>query len=333
MKRALITGITGQDGYYLGKLLHTKGYEVYGMMRGQLNPHRARLEKELPEVELVEGDLLDQMSLCRLVDRLQPTEIYNLGAISYVPVSWQQPELVMQVTGIGPIRLLEAIRQVNMKIKMYQASSSEMFGNPVESPQDEMTPLKPRSIYGVAKLAAHTAVRVYRESYGIFACSGIAFNHESSHRGSVFVTKKIIETAVRSLKTGEILHLGNLSARRDWGYAPEYVEAMWLMMESSVPDDFIIATGETHSVEDFVREVYTRVGLDWRKCVVANTSIDIRPAELDTLQGNPAKIKKDLGWEAQTKFHKLIGIMVKAEMAKAELELSATKPKEAVLVK
>lgn len=314
MKRALITGITGQDGSYLAELLLDKGYAVYGLERRSSGRNRTNIQHIEDKIIFVSGDLSDQHSLTRAVESSQPDEIYNLAAQSFVKESWEQPEYTSNVSGLGALRMLEAIRQINPKVKYYQASSSEMFGRAAPIPQNEETPFYPRSPYGVAKLYAHWITVNYRESYNIFACSGILFNHESPRRGLEFVTRKITDGAAR-IKQGfqDKLYLGNLEAKRDWGYAPEYVEAMWLMLQQETPDDYVIATGETHSVKEFAEEAFNLVGLDWRKCVEVEDKYK-RPAEVDLLVGDSTKAKQKLGWEPKVRFLELVKIMVEADM-------------------
>jgi GDPmannose 4,6-dehydratase len=311
--KALITGITGQDGSYLAELLLAKGYEVHGLVRRTSLPHLDRLTCQ-HDVHLVEGDLLDTGSLLRVVDATEPDEVYNLAAQSFVGTSWQQPELTGEVTGLGALRLLEAIRQTNPKIRFYQASSSEMFGKVQAIPQSENTPFYPRSPYGVAKLFAHWSTVNYRESHGLFAASGILFNHESPRRGLEFVTRKITDAVARiKLGLAHELRLGNLDARRDWGYAGDYVQAMWLMLQQPEPRDYVIATGETHSVKDFVQAAFAHVGLDWQQFVVVDPAL-VRPAEVDLLIGDPGRARSELGWEPRVKFAELVAMMVEADL-------------------
>jgi GDPmannose 4,6-dehydratase len=324
-RRALITGITGQDGSYLAEYLTSQGYEVWGLVRGQQNPRVRQLRQLLPEVRLIRGDLLDQGSLISAVERVQADEVYNLAAISYVPMSWQQAELTGEVTGLGVLRVLEAIRVCSGisasrspgrgQIRFYQASSSEMFGMVRESPQTEQTPFHPRSPYGVAKAYGHFLTQNYRESYGMFAVSGILFNHESPRRGAEFVTRKI-SLGVAKIKLGyeRQLRLGNLSARRDWGFAGDYVRAMHLMVHQDEPADFVIGTGVTHSVADLLEEAFTVAGLDWRDHVVTDAAF-IRPAEVDKLCADPAAARDKLGWEPKIGFDELVGLMVEADLA------------------
>ncbi len=316
MKRALITGITGQDGPYLAEFLLTKGYKVYGMARRLSIPNVENIKDISDKIELISGDLLDQGSLQDAILQSEPDEVYNLAAQSFVKASWTQPVLTGEFTGLGATRLLEAIRTVNKKIKFYQASSSEMFGKVVEVPQTETTRFYPRSPYGVAKAYAHYMTVNYRESYDMFACSGILFNHESPRRGIEFVTRKITNAVAKiSLGKQHILELGDLRPKRDWGFAGDYVEAMWLMLNYKIPDDYVIATGQTHSVEEFVELAFKVVGIDdWKKYVKANDPKHMRPAEVDHLIGDPSKAKDILGWEPKTSFPQLVEMMVKADL-------------------
>ena len=319
MRKAFITGITGQDGRHLADLLHSKGYKVYGMMKGQNNPRAEMLRDEFPFVEIVPGDLTDLTSLVTALEYVQPDEFYNLGAISFVAMSFNQAELTANVTGLGVLRALEAVRMVggaqNNPIRFYQASSSEMFGKVREVPQTEMTPFHPRSPYGVAKVFGHNITMNYRESYGLYACSGILFNHEGPRRGLEFVTRKITNTAARiKLGVDKELVLGNTDAKRDWGYAGDYVKAMWLMLQQDEPDDYVIATGETHSVEEFLTLAFDKVGLgDWRP-YVRHDSKFLRPAEVDLLIGDPAKAKAKLGWQPEVNFEQLVAMMVEHDL-------------------
>ena len=329
MKKALVTGITGQDGSYLAELLLEKGYEVHGIVRRASTFNTDRLD-HLYKDPLVDdtnlylhyGDLADAVQLVKLLYELQPDEIYNLGAQSHVRVSFDIPEYTGDVTGLGAVRILEAIREAGLveKVRYYQASSSEMYGKVQEVPQLETTPFWPRSPYACAKVYAHWLTVNYRESYNMFACSGILFNHESPRRGETFVTRKITRAATR-IKAGlqDRLYLGNLDAQRDWGYAKEYVEMMWLMLQQDVPDDYVIATNETHSVRDFVIETFDRLGLNWENYVEYDKRYE-RPAEVELLIGDPAKAKKQLGWEPKVKFKELVAIMVDADMKLAENE-------------
>jgi GDPmannose 4,6-dehydratase len=313
---ALITGITGQDGSYLAQLLLSKGYHVYGLMRGQNNPRLETISRLCPGLEFIEGDLLDHSSLVAALEAAQPTEVYNLGAISFVGLSFKQALLTGEVTGLGVVRMLEAIRAVNEGIRFYQASSSEMFGKVRESPQTELTAFHPRSPYGVAKVYGHHITVNYRESYGMFACSGVLFNHESPRRGLEFVTRKITNAAAK-IKLGlqKELQLGNLDAKRDWGFAGDYVEAMHLMMQQETPDDFVIATGETHSVREFCEIAFARLGLDYRDHVVGDDTRFLRPAEVDLLIGDASKAKQVLGWEPKVPFADLVTMMVEGDLA------------------
>jgi len=314
MPTALITGVTGQDGSYLADFLLEKGYTVIGMVRRTSTINFDRIKHIQDQIEVVQGDLLDQMSLIGILQEYRPTEVYNLAAQSFVPTSFTQPVLTGEFTALGVTRMLEAIRIVDPKIRFYQASSSEMFGKVMEVPQRESTPFYPRSPYGVAKIYGHWITVNYRESYNIFGCSGILFNHESPRRGLEFVTHKITHTAAR-IKLGQAdeLRLGNLEARRDWGYAGDYVRAMWLMLQQDQPDDYVIATGETHSVEEFVQEAFSYLDLDWRQYVVQDQRY-YRPAEVDLLVGDPSKASQKLGWEPSVGFHQLVRIMVDADM-------------------
>lgn len=316
MKKALITGVTGQDGSYLAEFLLEKGYKVYGLTRRTSTVNNERIKHIQDKIELVQGDLLDQSSLSAALMESQPDEVYNLAAQSFVKTSWNQPVLTGEFTALGVTRMLEAIRNVNPKIKFYQASSSEMFGKVTESPQKETTKFHPRSPYGVAKVYGHYITLNYRESYNIFACSGILFNHESPRRGIEFVTRKITNAVARiSLGKQEKLELGNLEPKRDWGFAGDYVEAMWLMLQQEKPEDFVIATGENHSVREFVKEAFRVIGIeDWEKYVVANKEKHMRPAEVDYLIGDASKAKKVLGWEPKTSFKELVEMMVKADL-------------------
>jgi GDPmannose 4,6-dehydratase len=324
MPTALITGITGQDGSYLAEHLLSRGYTVYGLVRGQANPKRPLVEAMLPAVQVLEGDLLDQASLINAVQRAQPDEIYNLAAISFVALSWNQAELTAETTGLGVLRMLEAIRLVTGAtpsrsesangIKFYQASSSEMFGKVRETPQDEETPFYPRSPYGVAKVYGHYITVNYRESYGIFACSGILFNHESPRRGPEFVTRKLSLGAAR-IKLGKQkeLLMGNIESKRDWGYAPDYVRAMHLMLQQPEPDDYVIGTGETHSGREFAELAFKLVGLDYRDFIKTDPQF-MRPAEVDRLQADATKARQKLGWEPSVTFPELVRIMVEADL-------------------
>ena len=312
--RALITGITGQDGSYLAELLLEKGYEVVGMVRRSSTESFDRINHIKHKITLVQADLLDQLSIVNVVEEHRPNEIYNLAAQSFVPTSWVQPVLTGEFDALGVTKMLEAIRLVDKKIKFYQASSSEMFGKVREVPQKETTPFYPRSPYGVAKVYGHFITVNYRESYGIFACSGILFNHESPRRGLEFVTRKITDGAVRiKLGLADKLSLGNLDAKRDWGFAGDYVRAMWLMLQQKDADDYVIATGQTHSVEEFVKLTFAHLDLDYRKYVVTDPRF-VRPAEVDILLGDPSYARKKLGWEPKISFEQLAKMMVDADM-------------------
>lgn len=327
MPTALITGITGQDGTYLAEHLLSLGYRVYGLIRGQANPKRQVIEALLPDAQIVEGDLLDQTSLINSIQRAEPDEVYNLAAVSFVPVSWNQPELTGEVTGLGVLRMLEAIRLVegasasrpvsSGRIRFYQASSSEMFGKVVVTPQNEKTPFYPRSPYGVAKVYGHYITVNYRESYGIFACSGIFFNHESPRRGLEFVTRKISRGVAR-IKLGKQkeLVLGNLDARRDWGFAGDYVRAMHMMLQQPEADDYVIGTGESHQVREFVELAFRHVDLPWQEYVRSDPQFS-RPAEVDYLLADATKARQKLGWQPTVPFEELVSMMVEADL-KAE---------------
>ena len=313
-KRAIITGVSGQDGSYLAELLLDKGYEVFGVVRRLSAPNMWRIEHLLDRIKLVQADLLDQLSLIRAVEQAQPDEFYNLAAMSFVPSSWDQPMLTGEYNSQGVTRALEAIRSVNPKIRMYQASSSEMYGRVREVPQNEMTPFYPRSPYGVSKVFGHYITVNYRESYGLFAVSGILFNHESPRRGLEFVTRKVTH-GVAKIKLGvaDTLALGNLDAQRDWGFAGDYVRAMWLMLQQDHADDYVIATGETHSVRRLVEVAFEHAGLDWQKHVKVDPAF-LRPAEVDLLIGDPAKARNTLQWEPSVDFSGLIRMMVDADI-------------------
>ena len=322
MKKALITGITGQDGSYLAELLLEKGYEVHGIIRRASTFNTARIDHlyKDPHLNGVRfflhyGDISDSTNLIKLLYRIQPEEVYHLAAQSHVRVSFDIPEYTGDVTGIGTIRILEAIRETGLKSRFYQASSSEMFGKVAEIPQRETTPFHPRSPYAAAKVYAYWATVNYRESYGMFACNGILFNHESPRRGETFVTRKITR-AVAHIKAGlqDKLFLGNLEAKRDWGYAKEYVEAMWLMLQQERPEDYVVATGETHSVEEFLDEAFSHVDLDWHKFVEIDEKY-LRPAEVDLLIGDATRARAELGWAPKTTFRELVRLMVDADMA------------------
>lgn len=314
MKKALITGITGQDGSYLAEFLLDKGYKVAGMVRRASTESFERIDHIKNRIELKQADLLDQLSIIDAIKETEPDEIYNLAAQSFVPTSWTQPILTGEFTALGVTRMLEAIRHINKKIKFYQASSSEMFGKVQQVPQTEKTPFYPRSPYGVAKVYGHWITVNYRESYNIFACSGILFNHESPRRGREFVTRKVTEGAARiKLGLAKELRLGNLEAKRDWGYAKDYVRAMWLMLQQKEPSDYVIATGKEHSVQNLVEIAFGHLGLKWKDYVVTDPAL-LRPAEVDHLVGDHSKAKKELGWEPQVSFQELIEMMVEADL-------------------
>jgi GDPmannose 4,6-dehydratase len=313
-RRALITGITGQDGSYLAEFLLEKGYQVYGMVRRSSTEAFERIAHLRDRIDVREGDLLDQLSLIMLLRDIDPHEVYNLAAMSFVPTSWEQPILTGEVTALGATRLLEAIRVVDRSMRFYQASSSEMFGKVRETPQTELTPFHPRSPYGVAKTYAHYITVNYRESYGIFACSGILFNHESPRRGRQFVTRKVSDGVAR-IKAGlaRELRLGTLEARRDWGFAGDYVQAMWLMLQQPQPDDYVIATGETHTVRHLCEVAFEHAGLDWTEHVVVDPAL-VRPAEVDLLIGDAGKARRVLGWAPKHSFRELVQMMVDADL-------------------
>ena len=314
MKKALITGITGQDGSYLAELLLSQGYQVTGMVRRASTETFDRIAHFKDRIALRQADLLDQFSLVKLLDDVQPDEIYNLAAMSFVPTSWSQPVLTGEFTALGVTKVLEAMRMVCPKAHFYQASSSEMFGKVIETPQTETTPFYPRSPYGVAKAYGHFITVNYRESYNLFACSGILFNHESPRRGKEFVTRKITD-AVARIKLGnqKELRMGNLDAKRDWGFAGDYVRAMWLMLQQDKADDFVVASGETHSVRKFLEIAFSHVGLNYEDYVVIDPEF-IRPAEVELLLGNPAKAKQKLGWQPKVSFEQLVAMMVDADL-------------------
>ena len=320
MPRALVTGVTGQDGRYLAQLLVAKGYDVVGMVRGQANPKIQMIQDETPELELVEGDLQDLSSLIAVVEQVQPDEVYNLGAISFVALSFRQPELTADITGLGVLRMLEAIRVVggtrDNRIRFYQASSSEMFGKVRETPQDERTPFHPRSPYGAAKVFGHFTTVNYREAYGLFAVSGICFNHESPRRGLEFVSRKVTNAVARiRLGLQDKLVLGNLDAARDWGFAGDFAEAMWLMLQEDDADDYVIATGETHTVRELVELAFASAGIDdWKRYVESDPRFE-RPAEVDILTGNSAKARTRLGWKPKVGFPELVDMMVRSDLA------------------
>jgi len=314
-KTALITGITGQDGSYLAELLLDKGYSVCGMVRRSSTENFQRIEHLRDRLELYQADLLDQTSIAQLLEKVRPDEIYNLAAMSFVPTSWAQPVLTAEFTAVGVTRLLDAIRQVCPLARFYQASSSEMFGKVRETPQRETTPFYPRSPYGVAKVYGHYITVNYRESYHLFACSGILFNHESPRRGLEFVTRKITDGVARiKLGLANELRLGNLQAKRDWGFAGDYVRAMWLMLQQDEADDYVVGTGETHSVEEFVRIAFDQVGLDWHQHVVVDPQF-YRPAEVDLLLADPTKAHEVLGWHREVSFEQLVRKMVDSDVA------------------
>ena len=334
MKKALISGITGQDGSYLAEFLLGKGYEVYGIVRRSSSFNTGRIDPiyEDPHVphrrlHLVYGDLNDASSLNRIIRTVQPDEIYNLGAQSHVRVSFDIPEYTGEITGLGTIRLLEAIRESGLKPKFYQASSSEMFGKVQDVPQRETTPFYPRSPYGAAKVYAYWITVNYREAYDLFACNGILFNHESPRRGETFVTRKITKAAARiKLGVQKDLFLGNLDAKRDWGFAGDYIQAMWMMLQAPKPEDYVIATGETHTVREFLELAFGRLQLDWQKHVKIDTKY-YRPTEVDLLIGDASKAKRDLGWEAKVRFEELAHMMVDADLAAEQERLEGTQKK------
>jgi len=315
-RRALVTGITGQDGSYLAELLLEKSYEVHGMVRRSSEERFERIGHLRDRIKLHQGDLLDQFSIAALLEEIEPHEVYNLGAQSFVPTSWNQPVLTGEFTGLGVTKMLEAIRHTQSKARFYQASSSEMFGMVRQVPQNEETPFYPRSPYGVAKVYGHHITINYRESFGIYAVSGILFNHESPRRGLEFVTRKVTNGAAR-IKLGlqDRLGIGNLDAKRDWGFAGNYVDAMWRMLQQDQPEDYVIATGKTHSVRDVCEIAFARLGLDWRKYVHVDPAL-VRPAEVDLLIGDASKAKKKLGWEAKVQLKELIEMMVDSDLEK-----------------
>lgn len=319
-RRALITGITGQDGSYLADLLLGKGYEVFGMVRRASTENFERIEHIRSKIHLCQADLLDQLSLIELIKEANPDEVYNLAAQSFVPTSWVQPTLTGEFTALGVTKVLEAVKLVNPKIRFYQASSSEMFGQVRETPQHELTPFYPRSPYGVAKCYGHFITINYRESYDMYCVSGILFNHESPRRGKEFVTRKITDGVARiKLNKAAELRLGNLDARRDWGFAGDYVKAIWLMLQQDRPDDFVIATGESHSVREFVEIAFSHVGLDWHKHVVVDPAF-LRPAEVHQLRGDSSKAQKMLGWKQEVSFRGLVTMMVDADLERVSRE-------------
>ena len=313
-KKALITGITGQDGSYLADLLLKKGYEVYGMVRRSSMEKFDRIEHIKEKINIRQADLLDQFSLIKLMDEIRPEEVYNLAAMSFVPTSWNQPVLTAEFTAVGVTRMLEAIRAIDPKIKFYQASSSEMFGKVQEIPQSEKTPFHPRSPYGVAKVYGHWITVNYRESYDIFGASGILFNHESPRRGMEFVTRKVTSHAAKiKLGLAKELRMGNLDSKRDWGFAGDYVKAMWLMLQQDEPDNYVVATGKTHSVKDLVEAAFSYLDLGYKEFVVTDERF-IRPAEVDLLIGDATKAREKLGWEPEVSFEGLVKMMVDADM-------------------
>jgi GDPmannose 4,6-dehydratase len=331
MPRAFITGVTGQDGQHMAEFLHSKGYEIFGMVKGQNNPKAELLRDEFPYVQTVPGDLADLPSLVKAMEVAQPDEVYNLAAISFVALSWNQAELTANLTGTGVLRMLEAIRmvggQTNNSIRFYQASSSEMFGKVREIPQNELTPFHPRSPYGCAKVFGHDITVNYRESYGLWACSGILFNHEGPRRGVEFVTRKVTNAAAR-IKLGlqSELVLGNLDAKRDWGYAGDYVKAMWLMLQQDEPDDYVIATGETHTIEELVELAFLEAGIgDWHPYVRQDPKF-FRPAEVDLLIGDASKARSQLGWEPEVDFPSLVRMMVQHDLRYEATKAGLTLP-------
>lgn len=329
MKRALITGITGQDGRYLAEFLDTKGYQVFGLVRGQNNPKTQMILDENPAIELLEGDLTDLSSLIAAVEQVQPDEVYNLGAISFVQLSFKQAELTGNVTGQGVLRMLEAVRIVggaDNPIRFYQASSSEMFGKVRETPQTEQTPFHPRSPYGVAKVFGHYMTMNYRESYNLHASSGILFNHESPRRGLEFVTRKITNSVAR-IKLGlqDEISLGNLDASRDWGFAGDYVEAMWLMLQQDEPDDYVVATGETHTIREFLDKSFASIGIeDWKPYVLRDPRFE-RPSEVDLLMGDPSKAQAKLGWKPKVSFDELVQMMLANDLIEEQTRMDNRK--------
>jgi GDPmannose 4,6-dehydratase len=324
-KRALITGITGQDGSYLAELLLGKGYEVVGMVRRSSAPNTWRIEHILDRVTLKPADLLDQLSLLRLIDDVRPHEIYNLAAMSFVPASWDQPMLTGEFNAQGVTRMLDAVRRVDSSIRFYQASSSEMFGKVREVPQTELTPFYPRSPYGVSKVFAHYITVNYRESYNLFAVSGMLFNHESPRRGLEFVTRKVSDLVARiKLGLADRLPIGNLDAHRDWGFAGDYVRAMWMMLQRDQPEDYVIATGVSHSVRELLEIAFARVGLDWQKYVHVDQAL-LRPAEVDHLLGDATKARTQLGWKAEVNFRQLVEMMVDEDLRRLSLSSAASR--------
>lgn len=325
-KRALVTGITGQDGSYLAELLLEKGYEVFGLVRRSSTVNFERISHLQDKIELISGDLLDQKSLVSALQAARPQEVYNLGAQSFVPVSWEQPMLTGEVTGLGATRLLEAIRSCDANIRFYQASTSELFGKAQETPQNEQTAFYPRSPYGVSKLYAHWITINYRESYGLFACTGILFNHESPRRGREFVTRKITHGVAR-IKHGldQELRLGNLDSRRDWGYAGDFVRAMWMMLQQDEPDDYVIATGTSRTIREFCEVAFAHAGLDWRQYVVVDERF-LRPAEVHTLLGDATKAREKLGWEPEVGFEEMVQQMVDWDLEQVAHQSAPVRP-------
>ena len=320
-KVALITGVTGQDGSYLAEFLLEQGYQVFGMVRRSSEEKHERITHLMDKIELVQGDLLDQFSLISILQDVKPAEVYNLAAQSFVPTSWKQPVLTSEFTALGVTKLLESVRLVDSNIRFYQASSSEMFGKVRETPQTEMTPFYPRSPYGVSKVYGHHITINYRESYGMFAVSGILFNHESPRRGLEFVTRKVTD-GVAQIKLGlkDELRLGNLDSKRDWGFAGDYVQAMWLMLQQSKPDDYVISTGKMFSVKELVQTAFQRADLDWEKYVKLDKAF-IRPAEVDLLVGDASKAKEELGWEPKVSFEEMIHMMVDADIERHQKKM------------
>jgi GDPmannose 4,6-dehydratase len=326
MKKAIITGITGQDGSYLAEWLLELGYEVHGIVRRASTESFDRIAHLASRIHLHQADLLDQLSIIEVFRQVRPQEVYNLAAMSFVPTSWKQPVLTGEFTAMGVTRVLEAIRLLDPQgIRFYQASSSEMFGKALETPQRETTPFYPRSPYGVAKVYGHFITVNYRESYGLFACSGILFNHESPRRGREFVTRKVSDGVARiKLGLAQELRLGNLEAKRDWGFAGDYVQAMWLMLQQDRPDDYVIATGETHTVQELVETAFAQVDLDWRKYVIQDPVL-VRPAEVDLLIGDASKARRQLGWQPKVGFHELIRRMVESDLTSIKDQATRTK--------
>ena len=330
-RKALITGITGQDGSYLAELLLEEGYEVFGMVRRSSTENFDRIQHLVDQVTLVQGDLLDQFSLVSVLETAQPSEVYNLAAQSFVPTSWRQPVLTAEFTAVGVTRMLEAIRQVDPSIRFYQASSSEMFGDVREVPQTESTPFYPRSPYGVAKVYGHFITVNYRESYGLYAVSGILFNHESPRRGLEFVTRKISDAVARiKLGLADELRLGDLDPKRDWGFAADYVRAMWMMLQQEEPADYVVATGKQHTVREFVELAFGHAGLDWERHVVRDEQL-VRPAEVFDLVGDASKAQRELGWEPRMSFPELVQLMVDADIDRLSGEPQAVRPPAVVL--